>query len=93
MSPFPPWIPRRCYILFYFSGNVWFPAIVDEMGFLGDGAVYCGAFGYAAVVGVVGEGVGGGAVSCAEEAVFAVPGVGDSALADEVAVGVVDWGG
>ena len=24
MSPFPPWIPRRCYILFYFSGNVWF---------------------------------------------------------------------
>ncbi len=62
------------------------------MGFFDDEAADAGAFGDAAVVTIVGERVGGCAIGDAEEAVFAVPGVGDAVLEGEVAVGVVHGG-
>ncbi len=68
------------------------PSIVEVVDFVGDGAADGGSFGDAAVLTIVGVGVGGGAIGDAEKSIFAVPGVGDAVLEGEVAVGIV-YGG
>lgn len=68
------------------------PSIIEVVDFVGDGAADGGAFGDAAVLTIVGVGVGSGAIGDAEKSIFAVPGVGYAVLEGEVSVCIMHGG-